>query len=124
MNYIFTDVDGVLNSGADTKVYCGDVFGIEIEKVKLLKELAEKTDSGVVLSSTWRLGAVTGDIYWNHLLDRFSEAGLEISGCTPIRHWSERAYEILSWLDGKDAAHIVILDDENFHWKERSASAR
>lgn len=115
MNIIFLDIDGVLN-GRHTKERCGGYIGIEAEKVKLLKELCDKTDSKVVISSTWRLHEKDNDIFWRYLKKTFEAGDVKIYDKTPDIACYLRASEILEWLKDKDVDHIVILDDEDFHW--------
>lgn len=47
MKIIFLDIDGVLN-------YENSKSKVEEEKVKLLKEIVDKTGAEIVLSSDWR----------------------------------------------------------------------
>eukprot|EP01084_Bolivina_argentea_P121910 216058_1 len=58
---IFLDVDGVLNSLEYTPVQDiespDDLYVIEEDKVKLLKQIVDKTNSKIVISSTWRNNA-------------------------------------------------------------------
>ena len=55
---VFLDVDGVLNSLNYTPVQdvkcVDDLYVIEEEKIKLLKEIIIKTNAKIVISSTWR----------------------------------------------------------------------
>ena len=51
MNIVFLDVDGELTySDYDND----ETANIDIEKVKLLKEICDKTNAKVVISSSWR----------------------------------------------------------------------
>lgn len=54
--YIFLDIDGVLNSMDWFKENreTSDYTEIDPEKVKLLKEIVDKTGAEIILSSTWR----------------------------------------------------------------------
>ena len=61
MKVIFLDVDGELTySNYKNK----ETANIDIEKVKMLKEICDKTDAKVVISSSWREAKNhTPDIY-------------------------------------------------------------
>lgn len=54
MKVIFLDVDGVLRH--DFYEGTKEDYGIDPEKLKLLKEIIDKTKAKIVLSSTWRRG--------------------------------------------------------------------
>ena len=54
MKIIFLDIDGVLNyRGCKSKSPSG-CYGIEQDKVKLLKNIVEQTNAKLVLTSTWK----------------------------------------------------------------------
>ena len=121
---IFLDVDGVLNySGC--KVKCGKAWGIQPEKVALLKQIVDATDAKIVLSSTWRLGYNKDhkryENFATHLNKALDREGLKIfdvtSDCgngyrrgTEIRMWMMKAKQ-----DGYNVRKYVILDDESFY---------
>ena len=88
MNYIFFDVDGVLNGTDENGVWIDEE--IHIEKVKRLLDLVKTTNAKLVMSSTWR-------IYWDNngelvtrreetvLLDNLlRKEGCKIYSVTPI----------------------------------------
>lgn len=116
MNVIFTDVDGVLNNHKTTEHISG-YRGIELKKVKILKELCDKTDSKLVLSSSWRAHVRLKDTFGKYLLRKFKAVGLEIYDRTPEIQWDRRECEISEWLRGKKVEHIIILDDEDYYWR-------
>ena len=116
MNIIFLDIDGVLNNFRTQDSIKG-YLGIEDSKVNLLKELCDKTDSKIVLSSDWRLHENENDPFWQYLNQKLNKADLSIYDVTPDFSWSQRAYEISSWVEShKKIEHIVILDDMDFYW--------
>ena len=51
MRVIFLDVDGVL---AYSSYKNKDTADIDVSKVLLLKEICDKTEAGVAISSSWR----------------------------------------------------------------------
>ena len=54
MNYIFLDVDGVLNNEIYFHEHLDDDGILDEENIKLLADLVNKTNANVVLSSSWR----------------------------------------------------------------------
>lgn len=120
MKIIFLDIDGVLNYENCT-ARCGMYYGIEDDKVTLLKQVVDATGAKIVLSSTWRLGMNNGGhrlaehaVYMN---EKFSAQGLEIYDVTEELHRGGdfRGEEINEWLSRHpDVTEWVVLDDEWF----------
>ena len=116
---VFLDIDGVLNSMdyfGRTKD-CKGYTEINPEKVKLLKEIVDRTGAEIVLSSTWRdLGKRKNEPehrMYTYLTDTLKEYGMEIIDHTPyIGH--DRPKEIRAWLDNQQDKDIqfVSLDDD------------
>ena len=141
MNIIFLDVDGELTySDYENE----ETANIDIEKVKLLKEICDKTDAKVVISSSWRgSDSYTPRIYYI-LIDILISNGIEVLGDTThiktefegevsqniaettledlsylkIKYGTGRAAEIKKWIDEHDVDNFVILDDEDFDWSD------
>lgn len=141
MNIIFLDVDGELTySDYENE----ETAHIDIEKVKLLKEICDKTNAKVVISSSWRgSGSYTPRIYYI-LIDILTNNGIEVLDDTPhlptefednmsdstslitleelshlnlkIKYGTGRAAEIQKWIIEHDVDNFVILDDEDFGW--------
>ena len=116
---IFLDIDGVLNSidyFEQTK-YCKGYTEIDPEKVKLLKEIVDRTGAEIVLSSTWRNLAKRKDEsehpMYTYLTDTLKEYGMEIIDHTPYIG-QDRPKEIRAWLDNQQDKDIqfVSLDDD------------
>ena len=141
MKIIFLDVDGELTY-SDYKNET--TANIDIEKVKLLKEICDKTDAKVVISSSWHgSDSYTPRIYYI-LIDILTSNGIEVLGDTPhiktefeeevsqniaettledlpylkIKYGTGRAAEIKKWIDEHDVDNFVILDDEDFDWSD------
>lgn len=114
MKVIFLDIDGVLKIGA----------GVELNQtcVALLREVVEKTDAKLVLSSTWRIG--TGGMSRTRgALARAGWADAEFVGMT-ARHSGisdggiyvgvRRGDEIAEYLrEHPEVEHYVIIDDDS-----------
>ena len=136
MKVIFLDVDGVIRHD----LYKGtkEDHGIDPEKLKLLKEIIDKTEAKIVLSSTWRRGIdQTGKIHnkesyyilekvlKNHDIEIFSEIPRPVNiGDNPKNSISlgelakietndnDRARYIAMWLRlYPEVESFVILDD-------------
>lgn len=117
MKIIFLDVDGVLNSTRSMVAFKGCGFmrdnqswkQLDPVAIKLLQHVVEETGASVVLSSTWRIGALQEDI------EQFSEfLGVEIIAVTGRSPDGIRGKEIQKWLDlsaGVDS--FVIVDDDS-----------
>lgn len=121
---IFLDIDGVLNTyNTKSTTSTGTTF-VDDNKVKILKDIVDRTNAKIVLSSTWRIG-------WRHvdlgikntelakdficLRNKFRQFDIRLYGKTPIydRFMSCRGEEIKAYLD-KNKEHIdgyVIIDD-------------
>lgn len=128
MKIIFLDIDGVLNyNGCKTLTSSGSLF-VNDNKIKILKEIIDRTGAKVVLSSTWRFGwrqleqglsdswAIRDFI---ELRDKLLEHDIELYDKTPIfdRFMRRRGEEIAAWLDKhKDVDGYIILDDLEGKW--------
>jgi hypothetical protein len=115
MKLIFLDVDGVLN-GCDTreKVLGDDncfYDGIDTPKMDLLKEIIDKTDAYIIVSSSWRLY----DNFMSHLENKLGDYVTRIKGITPTRltfSYPYRYQEIQEWFQqNKHPDKFIILDD-------------
>ena len=128
MNYLFLDIDGVLNTGrySDYLVENGlcetdeDGYLFDPEAVDWLQYIIEKTEAKIVITSTWRLDGDMKALWRNRNL-----AG-EVIGITPtllgekgvgkFRCWFDnRGMEVDAWLQdhASEPYNYAILDDEN-----------
>ena len=126
MKLIFLDVDGVLNhDGCDVMV--NHYYGVEPEKVKLLKQIVDATGAKIVLCSTWRRGIKPGrplseqtDPFAVELMSKLSDAGLKLYDLTTAEDKRDhRAEEIQSKMDeyrhnGNQIDGWCVIDDELF----------
>lgn len=140
MNVIFLDVDGELTySDYENE----NTANIDIEKVLLLKEICDKTNSKVVISSSWRGSEnYTPKIYYI-LIDILTQNNIEVIGDTPyikseydniqntkkvysvddllslkLKYGTGRAAEIQKYINEHNVNNFVILDDEDWNWSE------
>jgi hypothetical protein len=125
MKVVFLDVDGVLNSEDDLMVFreknnihhCILYDEVEERPLQLLKQLIERTDAKIVLSSSWRTAWVT-DSGWYYLKEKLETAlqsvSLVIYDRTPKLYNKERGDEIRLWLaHHPEVDTFVILDDDS-----------
>ena len=121
MNLIFLDVDGVLNSinnlikvyNETQKSHSGYSFPFDPNCLENLKELVTKTNSNLVISSTWRLTSEGR----NTLLQELKKYDLDklVIGYTPFLN-SNRNEEIKEFLSNFEAninPNFIILDDDS-----------
>lgn len=137
MKIIFLDVDGVLNTQRqimrqvvdnNMKSKSGMELNFDPRGMMFLKEIIEKTDAYIVISSTWRLhagkidgvrniNAETDDILWVGLMKNLESIGVRdrVIDVTPYGD-KHRGDEIRYWLDHHKDLNIeqfVILDDDS-----------
>jgi len=120
-NIIFLDIDGVLNTWRfqDYQVKCFECdswnaqFNFDPICMKNLKELIDKTNAYIVISSSWR----NTDNGIKDICNNLKLYGLEnrFFSCTPILDRKTRGEEIEMWLYMFSNMDInyVILDDDN-----------
>ena len=132
---IFLDVDGVLNSSRTLH----EDISLEDDLILNLKEIVDKTEAKIILSSSWRLSTEA----IAKLMDTLDKFGLAISGMIcdgvdldwlekyefdttkkyldtkfdydenkQIKITHDRGAEIFKWLCYHDDCAYVILDDE------------
>ncbi len=129
MKAIFLDIDGVLNTYYTKELTSTDATFVDDKKLKILKEIIDRTGAKIVLSSTWRIG-------WEHLelgmkntwyakdfielRDKFKEFGINLYDKTPIldNFMRRRGEEIKMYLDNnkEDIDGYVIIDDLPGKW--------
>lgn len=120
MNAIFLDIDGVLNTQESLYNHnFNHEVEIDIDKLLLLKELIDKTNSLVVLSSSWRIGLTIEDgiiksksDFHDDFLSLLYMYGITLYDRTPSIE-GNRAKEIHTYLSlHPEIDNYVILDDE------------
>ncbi len=118
---IFLDIDGVLNSDEyfeTLQPVSAELDDIDESKVQLLKEIVDRTEAQIVLSSTWRGmqhdNIETCNKMYKYLIDTLNKYGLSIVSETPILN-HRRPEEIATWVDeniGHDGMIFISLDDD------------
>ena len=141
MRLIFLDVDGVLNCEyTEDRYNC--FVGIDPKLVQNLKTLYDTSNkeekTRVVISSSWRMEKIRkhciADGSFEYLLNKLSDAGIEVIGITPEDQLSGfyRGREIQAYMDiyykkgipdmyekqEEPISTFVILDDEDFDFGE------
>lgn len=138
MKIIFLDIDGELTY---SNYRNEETENIDIGKVKLLKEICDKTDAKVVISSSWRgsedytpkIYHVLRKILAENMIDVLDDTPYlktEIIGNIPettnleedlnikCKYGTGRAAEIQKWLNEHEVESFVILDDEDWQWSD------
>jgi hypothetical protein len=105
MKCLFLDIDGVCNNKQTQQRFQGCI-GINPDLAAIVRRIIEATGCDVVLSSTWRLNAL-------------SRAHVEQEVCsfvdvTPMRRSAPRGMEVNAWLsDHPEVTQYAILDDDS-----------
>ncbi|MDF9825634.1 hypothetical protein M2475_002033 [Breznakia sp. PF5-3] len=126
MKVVFLDIDGVLNSYKYMEkpfVLKGKNYHfIDKKNIANLKEIINKTNAVIVLSSTWRL-SFYDDLTSNNkmgeaLIYALKEANLSLYAMTPY-NGIDRYQEIQEWLlEHPEVSTYIILDDTDYDWKD------
>ena len=120
---LFLDIDGVLNSFRFS--HNEERYGFADELVEKLRKILDKTNAGVVISSSWRkhedYEPFEPMMNWRDVLTRklgFKMRSDWLLGETPNSDSGKRGLEILAWFDlqpksfNKNAKNFCIIDDE------------
>lgn len=109
MKAIFLDIDGVMNTSESWSLSLNQQ--ILDEKVMLLKQIVDKTDAKIVISSSWR----SFNRHMEVVIEKFSKYDLYIYSITPkLGGNNQRGDEIRKWLKyNPKFDSFVILDDDS-----------
>lgn len=129
MNVIFLDIDGVLNSINyfikrhpkvlelfENNKYLDDIslklkrmmLDIDLDKLKLLKEIIDKTGSYIVITSSWKKLEI-----FPFVREQLISWGIPVIGIT-VDNNSNRGEGIKKYLKENSVKSYVILDDDIF----------
>jgi hypothetical protein len=126
MKVIFLDIDGVLNHMAFVIKKNANTINepplegfpqfqlnaIDSKSLSLVKKIVDKTDSKIVISSTWRINKSKDDFI--RLFDRFGFPNAPVIDCTPVTPDRTRGIEIDMWLmNNSCVSNFIILDDDS-----------
>lgn len=126
MKLIFLDIDGVLNYiGCSARSPHG-CWGVEHTKLKLLKNIVERTDAKIILTSTWKTDWFITNYKEDlpkdgaYLEQKFREHGLYILDKTTDPEWKYRGQGIKNFMNTFCCTidSFVIIDDESFDFIE------
>lgn len=112
MNYVFLDIDGVLNNLGTVAAFGGSCDHFDPVSIALIARLCQNGSACIVISSSWRYGDT------NELRERLSRlAGPAlvkyIVDETPVNGES-RGHEIQQWLgENLQTDRYVIIDDDD-----------
>lgn len=120
MNYIFLDIDGVLNKSLDDNNPDLFTWINTNDSMKNLYEIVKNTNAKIVLSSNWRrhfIHPYNHNTWW--LSGLFAAFDLTITHITG--QLNNRNLEINDWLSKNTTPNdrYVILDDINFYEENR-----
>ena len=121
-NYVFLDIDGVLNNTSTrTLTHDGWCF-VDDFLVQRLQKLVHETNAIVILSSTWRDGwlkdstdsddnIIHNEPYFDELVNKLLEYNIVLTDKTGAFMY-RRGWEIHEYLDKHpEIIHYVIIDD-------------
>ena len=139
MNVIFLDVDGELTY---SEYHNPETDDIDIEKVKILKQIVDENNAGVVISSSWRGTEKYTPRIYHTLIKVLTDNGIKVLGDCPhlkcefvepienneitlnsvmklhLVKGTGRAAEVESYIKIHDVDRFLILDDEDFQWSD------
>ena len=115
MKVIFLDFDGVLNYERYVRASKGFGLIIDPERMKLLKQITDKTGAVVVLSTSWREhwseNAENCDEIGHQIIDLFSEYDIKIISKTTEERMP-REQQIRLWLHNHpEIEDFAVIDD-------------
>ena len=134
MNYIFLDIDGVMNNQTDwlnkvkegrreDSMFCDEAW-------QLLSDTCKKVNAVVVLSSSWRLGFTYGEngkvvvtnsecYLSNKLLEYFNNYNINLVGITD-KTCAPRGKQIIDYVRSNLDSHdkFIVIDDGYFDIKD------
>lgn len=121
MKIIFLDFDGVISTHEKR-------WRLDMEKIELLKEIVDKTDAKIVVSSSWKRGFTEVDNFIKSLYN--GSRNKDLNNVT-IFNWfansiyditdnngSWRGDEIQRWIDKHNEeieSYVILDDDSDFH---------
>lgn len=119
MKIIFLDVDGVLNAVHSQSRAPSGFLGVDNSKVKVLRELVDRTGAAIVLTSTWKRGWSRNKAMLSkdaeYLNRKLARAGLRIMDKTSDEMF-DRGAGIARWIRAHQniVEAWVVLDDDYF----------
>ena len=116
---LFLDIDGVLNSAYFFKNRQNKESDLDINAVKILENIVEKTNCAVVLSSSWRMFGLE---YVNEEFLKI-KSRLEIDYYTTTKHM-DRGLQIKQFIEENNIDNYVVVDDEICDIKQHLDSSR
>lgn len=123
-NYIFLDIDGVLNyTGLKTRAPY-ECMGIAQRPLNILKEIVEQTNGKLVLISDWRLSFLPNDHMpkmADYITKRLQSVGLSFELASQNHSYEIRAEEIKKWIESHSATGYIILDDDDNRYYHNNA---
>lgn len=119
VNYIFLDIDGVLNSKRTKARAPYDCMGIGKNHLNVLKTIVEKTNGNIVLISDWRLSFLPNDHMpkmADYIAKKLHSVDLQFELASYNHQYEIRAKEIEKWINTHPTKGYIILDDNDNRW--------
>jgi len=113
MKIIFLDVDGVFNRRGTRERSPNGTYGVEQNLLDHLREIIEKTNARIVVSSAWRHYEDQMEYFWKEAGEKVYE---RYYGRTPSSFSGYRGKEIQSYLDkfvGEPPVFVIIDDNSD-----------
>jgi len=105
---LFLDFDGII-----VHSHCPNARTIDKSCLSLIKELCDKYDAKIVVSSAWRIGRTTEEL--DQLLHENGLIKGTVIGKTITKMTGLRGIQIVDWIEeNKYTGDYVVIDDENF----------
>lgn len=121
-NYIFLDIDGVLNDVSTTEKAPSGYTGIDDSKIELLTLLVDAFNAKIILTSDWKRGWEPDyndcDDDMKYIINKLKLYGLTIYDKTKEKRGSYyRGEGINTWLsEHPNVGKYIILDDNEFEF--------
>ena len=113
-NYIFLDIDGVLNSNRTNARGPYGNPGIGKKHLDILKTIVDKTNGEIVLISDWRLSFLPDDHMpkmADYISGKFDSVQLTLTLVSESHRYENRVNEIVDWIQRNPTDGYIILDD-------------
>ena len=125
MNVIFLDIDGVLNCNYSTyEMTSTHSMFVQENKIKILKEIIDKTDAKVVLCSSLRRFFIKEEnevfpttLKGKKLYDKLLKYDIKLYDITPVTEGNKEE-SIKIWLSNRNDVNSFIIDDDPLQFDE------
>lgn len=113
-NYIFLDIDGVLNCKQTRARAPYNIQGIGKKHLNVLKTIADRTNGRIVLISDWRQSFLPDDHMpkmADYITKKLDSVGLSLEIVSENHCYESRVDEIAEWIRKHPTEGFIIIDD-------------